>query len=280
MDLPTVTDRLKAGRGYQRWYFKQRDGFALMATLWIVVAIAAVTFLMAESAHVLMHGARNRTNARIATWHALGCLSRTRAKLAEDLSIAGRPSDVWDSLDVYVPVQEDGCQETVTPSGSTLDVSHASARAVSTTLDAAGVDPILADSVMSLTVAGGHRSYGSQEEMQAAGNGLMRRVGADTLLGVDTGRVNAARMSHAVWLGATIDMLDDTTREHATAVATPGKLPTPASVGNGVSALILPSPDAWWLKIEASHGDPPVTVRVEAHLVLLGRAIGVEDIRL
>jgi len=258
-----------------RQEFWRRDGFALMATLWIVVAIAAVTFSMAESAHLLMNGARNRTNARIAAWRAIGCLARIRASLAEDSATTSRARMVWDSLDTYAVAQDDGCVDTALADGTTMDVNHVSARGISTTLNAAGADPAMIHGVIALTVAGGHRPYGSEEELEAITGAAMRRAGANGLFGVDTGRVILGRAPRPVRIGVLADMLADGTLSSGDVSA----LPSLPSLRDSAAHTVI-SPDAWWLRIEATHGDPPVTVRLEAHVVLIGGSVGVEDVRL
>ena len=249
----------------------QRGGSALMATLWIVVAIAAVTFSMAESAHTLMYGARNRTNARIAAWNAIGCLARIRAGLADNFGTSQRGSTTWDSLDVYVATQGEECVDTAIAGGTSVDVNRASARAIDATLNAAGVNPDLIGRILKLTVAGGHRPYGSLEELETVAGSIMRPLGVDTLFGVDTGRINTSRTSRPVEIGAMTDMFGETSELGQNTLNAGSK---------SLSAAIPQSPDAWWLRIDASHGDPPVTVRLEAHVVLLGGTVGIEDVRL
>lgn len=248
-----------------------RRGFALLAALWIVVAITVVTLSIAKSAHFLMYGSRNRTNARVASWQALGCFAHIRAKLANDLDTPKRVAAVWDSLDVYATAQHDGCRDTAFASGALLDVNHASERTMRLALDAAGVQAALIDSAIRMSAAGGHRAYGSVEEMRAATAGLMQRIGADSLIGVDTGPLNTERMSLPVRLAV-----------EASPFGKPPHMNTDSFSPDSPSfpRLLPRSPVAWWLRIEASAGDPPISVRLEVHVIRLGGAIGIEDIRL
>lgn len=263
----------------QRGLSRRRDGFALMATLWIVVAIAAVTFSMAESAHLLMDSARNRTNARVAEWRAIGCFARIRANLANDSGPSNRVSAIWDSLDAYAAAQDDGCTDTAFADRTVIDVNHASARAINATLNAVGADPAAIGSVMAMTVAGGHRPYGSDEEMETIAGAAMRRAGADSLFGVDTGRVILGRASWPVRIGAMTDMFRDSSQNSVGVSMAPSNSPSSPSPSDESTSLAN-SPATWWLRIVAAHGDPPATVRLEAHVVLLGGSIGIEDVRL
>jgi hypothetical protein len=258
--------------------FRNRDGFALMATLWVVVAVTALTLSMARAAQLMMNGSRNRANQRVATWQALGCLAHIRAAIANEASIPDRMPVIWDSLDQYVRSRNDGCEESAIASGTTLDINRASGSAIRATLMAAGITTVVADSVVRLSVNGDNQPFGSAAEMHYAKGGLLSRYGLDSLFGIDSASANM-RTPEVVRLGMAIDLSVNSTADSVESSITRSGTELSRSIQNLRSTITRP-PDAWWLRIEASHGDPSVTVRLETHLVLFGTAVSREDIRL
>ena len=132
-----------------------RCGFALLAVLWIVVAVSALGLTLSFAAREAIATARNRANSTRALWRALDCLERSRAAIHDALQEAQpglpRSASPWLALDTVVAqagIPSDvGCRLEMRAAGTTLDVNAADDEMLRTLLRAAGLPFARADSM-------------------------------------------------------------------------------------------------------------------------------------
>ncbi len=115
-----------------------RQGFALLAVLWVITGIAVLGVAASLAARNAVATATNRADMARAFWRAEDCLSRVRVLAAEALE--SRAVDAyghgvsWAQLDRFVAsaslVALEDCDVAVHPIGSTLNVNEADAEAL------------------------------------------------------------------------------------------------------------------------------------------------------
>jgi hypothetical protein len=99
-----------------------RRGFALLAVLWIIIALGVLAITVSRVTYRAMAGAQGEHDRVIGRWNAEGCISRFRsvsdAVLAED---PYRSSDRWRWLDSIVQIDSaptlKGCDVTIRMEG-------------------------------------------------------------------------------------------------------------------------------------------------------------------
>jgi general secretion pathway protein K len=129
---------------------QDRDGFALLAVLWVTVAMAAMAFAGLFVARAEVTAARNRVALLRGRWRAEDCLERARSAIDDALN--GPFAAAWESLDRVVadsPVMVDAeCDVTVTPAGIAVDVNAADGDQLLALLQAIGIGEPRADSMV------------------------------------------------------------------------------------------------------------------------------------
>jgi type II secretory pathway component PulK len=202
---------------------RRRDGFALLAVLWVVVALGALALVARLAAHEMVAVAGNRLELARAGWVAEGCAERARAAIDRALRAAadeGPHGTTWPNLDRRVAASRlvGGCAVQLSAVGSRLDVNHAAAGILREVFLHAGARPTAADSAIAAVLDwrdGDERSRpgGAERSDYAAAGlrlprngpivdvreiGLIRGItgipGADSLLGVEPGRTS---LNHA-----------------------------------------------------------------------------------
>jgi general secretion pathway protein K len=129
-----------------------RGGFALLAVLWVIVAIAALTLAAQLAARGSVAAARNRAELARAAWLAEGCAERARAAVSHAL-LAARPEGpsgtTWNRIPAVVAASPltDGCELAVRAAGAALDANTADAETLRRFLAAMGTAPASADSL-------------------------------------------------------------------------------------------------------------------------------------
>jgi hypothetical protein len=245
-----------------------RRGYVLIATLWLVVAIAGLTLSANVAAHTVIGASRNRVNQRRSYWQALGCWARRRAQL--DAELAKNAAGAWRQLGAQEGSEADGCRVQLTPAGTTLDANHASEAATRAVLVEAGVGQPDADSIVRLIRQASVTPFTSSAAIRSRGGALLQRTGAAGLFGIDTGAVDMLRASAPVVAAARAGGRAATT----SAVCCPARLARPPT-----DSMQAPALAAWWITIAASRGDPPVTSVIAARITHLGEHIGIQEIR-
>ena len=127
-----------------------RDGFALLAVLWMLFGGAILGLLIVLTSRDAQGEALNRVNLARARWVAEGCVERTRAAVEEELSSDDPiPDSIWMHLDGVVvrsPLTQ-GCSLELTPAGMTLDVNSATELQLHRFFSAAGLPTVTVDSL-------------------------------------------------------------------------------------------------------------------------------------
>jgi general secretion pathway protein K len=133
-----------------------REGFALLAVLWVITGIAVLGLAALFVARSTVATAMNRADTVRAFWRAEDCLARVRVLVGEVL--AGRAVDAygyeisWAQLDQVIPsahlVDVMDCQVEVHPVGATLNVNEADGEMLRAVFLALGASPERADSLV------------------------------------------------------------------------------------------------------------------------------------
>lgn len=135
-----------------------RDGFALLAVLWVIVGASALATAALLASRDYVASSRNRIDLTRATWQAEACGERARAvinaALRNDDTEAGGSSGEWWNLDRELAqatnLRSMPCEVDLRPVGDAVDINHASAEQLQRLFYAAGMD---AETAMSLTDA-------------------------------------------------------------------------------------------------------------------------------
>jgi general secretion pathway protein K len=128
-----------------------RRGFALIAILWLLVAMAALGLDDSVTTRDALATAQNRMNATRATWHAEECGEVVRAMTDDalgDTLIAA--SAAWDTLDrslTGLSTALPECTISARAAGDRLDVNEADGDALTAAFAASGVGEETADSL-------------------------------------------------------------------------------------------------------------------------------------
>jgi general secretion pathway protein K len=127
----------------------RRKGFALLAALWVTVALSAMALAGLLVARDVVTGAQNRVTLMRERWRAEDCLERARAVI--DDAMNGRIAGGWESLDRAVamsPVITDAaCDVTLVPTGIAVDVNAADREQLLALFRAIGIGKPAADSM-------------------------------------------------------------------------------------------------------------------------------------
>jgi general secretion pathway protein K len=293
---------------------RRRDGFALLAVLWMLgggVVLGALMLLVARDALAI---ATNRAALTQARWRAEGCLERARAAVDEGAADVIDDS-TWMHLDRLIltsPLVQE-CALTAEPSGTTLDVNGASDAQLRRLLAAAGLSAESADSVTSAILdwrdpdddprgSGAERAWytaarrapprngdiGSAEELTTV-RGLENRPVIDSLLGVEHDRIFLARAPFPVLAslpGITPAALAELERRRVVGDSVTDLTRLAALVDSAsremlqanasvLGELTTALPDAWLIAASASAGHPEVTARIRIRVVRSGRRLAV-----
>lgn len=132
-----------------------REGFALLAALWILVGVSALALTIALAGRDATHAAANRVALARARWRALDCAERARAVIADaiappELRESSTPPAGWMAADravgesLWIPR---GCDVRLRAAGTRLDVNSADVETLSRLFRAAGIGSFSADSL-------------------------------------------------------------------------------------------------------------------------------------
>jgi general secretion pathway protein K len=128
---------------------KRRKGFALLAALWVTVALSAMALAGLLVARDVVTGAQNRVTLMRGRWRAEDCLERARVVIDE--TIAERIVGGWEGLDRIVAaspiVKEAACEVTLVAAGNAVDLNVANGEQVVALLRAIGIAEPRADSM-------------------------------------------------------------------------------------------------------------------------------------
>lgn len=283
-----------------------RRGFALLATLWIIVGIAVLAAAGSAAARGGLATARNRASIRRAAWRAEDCLERSRASIAAALD----SSDGWrwrDLREASTVVRSD-CRATIVAGGALLDVNDADADRLRRLLQAQGIAPAAADSLVDALLDwrdtddvprsfGAERAwyaahlrapprngpFGHAEELRLV-RGFESRADLTAFLSVESGRtpLDLAPLPVIASLpGFTSETVARVAEmrlrgERVTDVLALGARLSPASRDSIVAhyaelqPLSTTEPDAWLLTATGWSGTPAVKATVDVRLARAG----------
>jgi len=294
---------------------RSRDGFALLAVLWMLGGGATLGALLVLSTREAQRVAINRVDLARARWLAEGCVERARAAVDEWTTNDAIDDSTWAHLDRVVqgsPLVR-GCDIALQPSGTTLDVNRASDAALrrfftSATLSATAADSLV-DAVLDWRDAdddprtrGAERRWyeeagrlpprnadvQSAEEL-ATIRGLERRPDVVRMLGTERGRILLSHAPVAVLTtlpGMTPAALAEIQRRRTVGDSVTDVVRLSAVLDSAARADLLanisalnelatPLPDAWMIIGRATSGRPPLSARLELRVVRSGRRLAV-----
>ncbi|HEX2778575.1 MAG TPA: hypothetical protein VHM30_03680 [Gemmatimonadaceae bacterium] len=208
-----------------RRQLRPRRGFALLAVLWVIVALGLLYAVAVLAARDAIATAQYRVSHTRAAWRAEGCAELARAVASEAMLDERGATSIWRTLDTVVasalpPGAQ--CSVELQASGRTLDANGAGESRIEALLIAAGIDSTRADSLADAILDwrdaddeprrnGAERRWYRASGKLGPRNGpfadaaelrLVRGVagidGIDSLLGVDGGRIELARAPPAV----------------------------------------------------------------------------------
>ncbi|HYW08758.1 MAG TPA: hypothetical protein VE913_17485 [Longimicrobium sp.] len=293
---------------------RSRDGFALLAVLWVLVGVSALALVAQLAARESVAASRNRSDLGVAAWRAEGCAERARAAISAALQAAraeGPGGGAWNGIARVVadsPLTA-GCELSVRAVGATLDVNSADAESLHRFFLSMGIAPALADSVTDALLdwrdADGDTRPSGAEAGAYSGRpvprngpfahprellrvrGMERVAGIDTLLGVDSARValNQAPLPVLAALpGFTPELLARIAERRARGEIVTDLIDLWGALSPGGRAGLDPrastlavttQPDGWIVTSRARVGTPPVTAVLELRLVRAGERAAV-----
>jgi general secretion pathway protein K len=128
----------------------RRNGYALLAALWVTVALSTMALTGLLVARDVVNGTQNRIALMRGRWRAEDCLERARVVIAEVMS--GRGDGNWASLDWAVaasPVMTDAaCDVSLVPTGIAVDLNAADGEQMLAMLRVLGIGEPRADSMV------------------------------------------------------------------------------------------------------------------------------------
>ena len=205
---------------------RSRDGFVLLAVLWVMVGVTALGLALSLAARNAIRSAENRRAATIAAWRAEGCAERARSVIEEVLdgrsagagSLSPYPRAGWRTLDRTLAesplMRANGCAVELRAAGSTIDVNSASEELLRSFFTALDLPEARADSFADALLdwrdaddvprpSGAEREWYKREGRTTPRNapledareladirGFDALPGIDSLLGVEPGRID------------------------------------------------------------------------------------------
>lgn len=133
-----------------------REGFALLAVLWVIVGLTALSLAASLTTRNALAAARNRTELTRARWAASDCLERARSAIAASLLDPERQDrrglSGWSALDNAVGnsplISAEHCDVRLNAVGSRIDVNHADAEMLGALLSRLGIPAPRRDSMV------------------------------------------------------------------------------------------------------------------------------------
>jgi type II secretory pathway component PulK len=292
-----------------------RDGFALLAVLWMLGGGALLGALLVASTREAQRVAINRVALARARWLAEGCVERARAAVDEAVGELAIDDSAWARLDRIVrtsPVTR-GCDVAATPVGITLDVNWADDVTLRRFFAGVGLTSEAADSLTAAIldwrdadddsrtsgaesrwyeragrVPPRNADFATAEELQSV-RGLDRWPEIARMLGVERDRI---LLSHApppvlaTLPGLSPAALAEIERRRMSGDSVIDVLRLAASLDSAGRARLLANlsalnelatalPDAWLLVGRATSGAPPLSARLELRVVRSGRRLAI-----
>jgi general secretion pathway protein K len=168
-----------------------REGFALLAVLWVIVGLASFAFASSLGTRNAIASSHNRSDMLRATWRANDCVERARAAIGDALlateRIDARIQPGWSDLAEVVRsspfVTESHCHMHLESSGSRIDVNHADAEMLDALLRRLRIEEPMRDSMVEALLDWRDpddiaRPHGAERTWYAARGRIVPRNGA------------------------------------------------------------------------------------------------------
>lgn len=293
----------------------RRDGFVLLAVLWMLSGVAILGLLLTMTSRDALGTARNRMNLARARWRAEGCVERARAAVEEGANGFVIQDSSWLVLDIVIarsPLTA-GCELSVRPTGVGLSVNDASSEELHALFAAAGLMSAAADSLSAaildwrdsddaLRPAGAERGWyvaagrvsprnGDIESLDelAMVRGLESRPDLVALFSVARDRIFISRAPLPVLttlpgMSPSIIALIGQRRRAGDFALDLQTLAAaaPTDIREGLLAntprlasLVTTQPETWIIASSASTGQPPLTARLELKVARSGGRLAV-----
>lgn len=293
----------------------RRRGYALIAVLWVMVGVAALGVELSFTSRSAITAAQNRVDLLRAQWRAESCVESARSVIDEALGVertglAPATVSAWQRLDAIIaesPLMT-GCDLSMRPSGTTIDVNTESIALVRAALVSDGIVHERADSLADALAdwrdgddvarsRGAERAWYAQHHRPLPANAPIASIeelarvrgfetlsGLDTLLGTEADRIWLARAPRAV-LRALPGLGDEAAvrilelRRGGTRtfdLSTLAALLSPASRAAllahfaELTQRTTASPDAWTIVSRAAAGPRYLTASLEVRVVNAG----------
>lgn len=242
----------------------RRQGFALLAVLWILVAAEAIAIGLTVECRRATIATRNRSAIERATWAAHGCAERARAVIGAvlDQAPSGGVTYSWATLDsavmMVMTADTSACKISLRPMGTTIDVNAADRGTLRRLFVALGAMDAPADSIADAILDwrdadDSTRAKGAEREWYRAHDrpeprnapiaaiaelqnvrGLESFGGLDSVLGVDEARILIDRAPLSV-LRALPGFGSEATMRVATYRTTVGHVPDLTTISSSLS---------------------------------------------
>ncbi len=267
-----------------------RDGYALLAVLWMCAGITALCGVVLATARTAVASSRNRVALAAASWSASACLAQGRAVVTEALLEESGMRTIsalraWGRLDRILEAnpapRSYSCQVAAVAVGSRLDVNRADVATLARLYRGIGVPDKGADSAALALVSS--RPFVDERQLRLAlGDGTSSALGG--VLSVEPGPIainRAPAQLLALLPGFTAELVDrviDARRRDAPVtsflelsegLSADGR-DSLARVSALLPALITFEPRAWVITSRSTAGRPPVTAGVEVRLTRSG----------
>ncbi len=273
---------------------RNRQGYALLATLWICVGIGALTWLISVSARETMASSRNRMALTRAIWLGRACLAYGREAMRDALTqeaAAGADSSarLWDHIDralAEAPNSVAGCTLSAKAVGSRLDVNATDEATLRRVLVVAGMPAAKADSTAAvirqwIKTKGG---FADRRELRRV-PGLESFGPLDSILDVEPGPLALNQASREL-LTLLPGFTDRTVREVLDSRARGEPIrtfhtltawldPRTPDASAKLPGLVLLTPTAWVVTARTRNGTPPVTAVIELRLSRAGHSTAI-----
>lgn len=266
-----------------------REGYALLAVLWICVAITALVGLLAAAARLAVASSRNRIALTVAGWKAAACATYARAAISTALRdenqarFAGGRSgrgEAWSHVDRVLSVprfQRSDCSVSARVVGARLDVNEADQGTLARLLRAMGVPAERADSVARAIALA--KPFLSLRDLHDVPETVLVPA-LDSVLDVEPGPLSlnqAPAPLLALLPGFTSTTVEHVLDERAAGAAIasfyalgPFLSPDVPDASARLPGIIVLEPTAWVMTTRSSAGAPPVTAVVELRIANAG----------
>lgn len=140
---------------YRRATSSRMNGFALITVLWVLVGMTTIALMVVMGARRSVQASSNRMDLIRAQWHSEQCLSVVMAaidgELGRNADSANPTAPAWRTLDAVVAadaaVQQVGCNVSLKPVGTAVDVNTAGREQLLLLFAAIGMRPEKSDSL-------------------------------------------------------------------------------------------------------------------------------------